>query len=322
MDHIAVLTSGRDAPGMNAAVRAVVRSAVAEGCAVLGVRGGFRGLLSASYEPLGPREVSSILQRGGTFLGSSACPEFVDEAVRMAARRTLRQHGVDALVVIGGDGSQAGAAALATADIPVVGIPATIDNDVYGSEPSIGVDTALNVAVTAIDRLKMTAASHRRGFLVEVMGGRCGHLALMAGIAGGAEAIVVPEAELTPEALAREVHDAYGRGKPHAIIVVSEGARWNGQRLAAHFRGRGEQLGFEPRLTVLGHVQRGGVPTVFDRVLATRLGVAAVGCLTAGRAGCMVGWLHGEVTTTPLSEVAGKTKTLDPLLGVAGMLAR
>ena len=157
----------------------------------------------------------------------------------------------------------------------MVGIPATIDNDVHGSEPSIGVDTALNVAVTAIDRLKMTAASHRRGFLVEVTGGRCGRLALMAGIAGAAEAIVIPEAELTPEALAREVHDAYGRGKSHAIIVVAERARWNGQRLAAHFRGRGEQLGFEPRLTVLGHVQRGGVPTAFDRVVATRLGVAA-----------------------------------------------
>ena len=307
---------------MNAAVRAVVRSAAADGCAALGVRGGFRGLLSASYEPFGPRDVSSILQRGGTVLGSSACPEFVEDAVRSAALRTLRQHEIDALIVIGGDGSQAGAAALATAGFPVVGIPATIDNDVYGTEPSIGVDTALNVAVTAIDRLKITAASHRRGFLVEVMGGRCGHLALMAGIAGGAEAIIIPEAEMTPEALAREVRDAYGRGKPHAIIVVAEGARWNGQRLAAHFRGHGEKLGFEPRLTVLGHVQRGGVPTAFDRLLATRLGVAAVGCLTAGRQGCMVGWLRGEVTMTPLSEVVTNTKTLDPLLGVAGMLAR
>jgi 6-phosphofructokinase 1 len=323
MTQIAVLTSGADAPGMNAAIRAVVRGAVAKGWSVLGVRNGFGGLVSRTYQPLGPRDVSGILQKGGTVLGSARYPEFLDDAVRTDALRSLRQHAVDALVVVGGNGSQAGASALASSGFPVVGVPSTIDNDIHGSEPSIGVDTALNVAVKAIDRLKTTAASHQRGFLVEVMGRGCGYLALMAGIAGGAEAIVIPEVETDPDELAREVRDVHRRGKSHAIIVIAEGARWNGERLAAYFRGHSERLGFEPRLTVLGHVQRGGEPGAFDRVLATRLGVAAVERVARGDAGCMVGWLHSEVAATSLTDVTKKSKGLEPrLLEMAQMLAR
>jgi 6-phosphofructokinase 1 len=300
MNRIAVLTSGRDAPGMNAAVRAVVRSAVAEGCTVLGVRDGFRGLLSASYEPLGPREVSSILRRGGTVLGSSACPEFADHEVRMVALRTLRQHEVDAVVVIGGDGSQAGVWLRAEhrrrhrsqrrrhRDRPPEDDRRVAPSGISGRGDGRSM------------RPSGAHGGHRRRGRSDRHPG------------GGTD----PRGSGT-----RGARRVWAR-QAHAIIVVAEGARWNGQRLAAHFRGRGEQLGFEPRLTVLGHVQRGGVPTAFDRVLATRLGVAAVEHLTAGRPGCMVGWLRGEVTMTPLSEVATKTKALDPLLGMAGMLAR
>jgi 6-phosphofructokinase 1 len=323
MKRIAVLTSGGDAPGMNAAIRAVVRTAAAEGWSVLGIRNGFTGLVAGTVVPLGPRDVSNVIQLGGTMLGSRRCPEFSEEACRRTAIRVLRQQDVDGLVVIGGSGSQAGAHALTTMDFPVVGVAATIANDLYGAEPSIGVDTALNVALKAIDRLKTTAASHERVFLVEVMGHGCGYLALMAGIAGGAEATVLPEVETDPEELARELRDAYERGKSHAIVVVAEGARWDGERLVAFFGAHRERLGFEPRLTVLGHVQRGGEPGAFDRLLATHLGAAAVQRLAQGERGCLVGWLHGEVATTPLPEVVAKRKTLDArFVELARVLAR
>lgn len=323
MKRIAVLTSGSDAPGMNAAIRSVVRSGVAEGWSVLGVRHGFTGLVSGTFVPLGPRDVSNVIHKGGTMLGSAACPEFSEETARATALRALRQADVDALVVIGGNGSQAGAHGLASMGFPVVGVASTIEDDVYGSEPSIGVDSALNVALKAIDRLKTTAASHQRFFLVEVMGRSSGHLALRAGIAGGAEAIVIPEVETDPEALGREVANAYERGKSHAIVVVAEGARWDGEKLVAYFGTHRERLGFEPRLTILGHVQRGGEPTALDRILATELGAAAVERLARGEAGCLVGWLRGEVAATPLAEVAAKRKTLAPrLLALAERMAR
>jgi 6-phosphofructokinase 1 len=323
MKQIAVLTSGGDAPGMNAAIRAVVRSAHAEGWAVFGVRHGFAGLVAGTFVPLGPRDVSGVIQQGGTILGSARSPEFREEAGRMTAIRALRQHDVDALVVIGGNGSQTGSHALTTMGFPVVGIASTIDNDLFGSEPSLGVDTALNVALEAVDRLKMTAASHQRVFLIEVMGRDCGYLALMAGIAGGAEAIVLPEVETDPDQLAREVRDAYERGKSHAIVVVAEGAHWNGGRLAAFFGTHRERLGFEPRLSVLGHTQRGGEPGAFDRLLGSELGAGAVERLARGETGCLLGLVHGEVTATPLAEVVTKRKTLDRrLFELARRLAR
>jgi 6-phosphofructokinase 1 len=308
---------------MNAAIRAVVRGACAEGWRVFGVRHGFAGLIAGTFDALGPRDVSGIIRDGGTILGSARCPEFQQEAGRLTAIRSLRQHDVDALVVIGGNGSQAGAHALAVMGFPVVGVASTIDNDLYGTEPSIGVDTAVNVALQAIDRLKSTAASHQRVFLVETMGRKCGYLALMAGIAGGAEAIVLPEVPTDPDGLAGEVRDAYERGKSHAIVVIAEGAEWNGARLAAFFAAHRDRLGFEPRLTILGHVQRGGEPGAFDRLLGTELGAGAVERLARNETGCLVGLLQGAVVATPLADVVANKKTLDPrLFELARKLAR
>ncbi|MGQ9733574.1 MAG: 6-phosphofructokinase [Candidatus Bipolaricaulia bacterium] len=323
MKRIGVLTSGGDAPGMNAAIRAVVRVGSAKGFEVFGVRRGYAGLIAGEFLPLGVRDVSGIIHRGGTILGSARCLEFETEAGRRAALERLRRQGIEGLIIIGGSGSQTGAYALAEMGFPVVGVASTIDNDLYGSEPSIGVDTALNIALEAIDRLKVTASSHQRAFLVEVMGRQCGYLALAAGLTGGAEAIVIPELEADPEALAAELHAAYERGKPHAIVVVAEGAYYNATRLAAYFQEHQKRLGFELRVTILGHVQRGGAPGAFDRLLATRLGAAAVEHLSRGEHGVLVGWLGGEVAPTPLSEVVRNKKSLDPqLLELAQVLAR
>lgn len=320
MKRIAVLTSGGDAPGMNAAVRAVVRGAISQGGEVLGVHNGYAGLIDDDFVPLGARDVGGIIQMGGTILGSARSLEFKTDDGRAQALRNLAQRGIEGVVVIGGSGSQAGAEALSSAGFPVVGVASTIDNDLYGSDICVGVDTALNIAIEAIDRLKTTASSLHRAFVVEVMGRECGYLALMAGIAGGAEAVVIPEIDLDPEALVGEIRSAYGRGKPHAIVVVSEGAKYNGLALAHHFEK--EDLGFEIRLTILGHVQRGGAPTAADRLLGTRLGFEAASRLLKGEAGVLVGMNAGEVVTTPLSEVVANGKALDPrLLELAGIMA-
>ncbi|HAZ30574.1 TPA: 6-phosphofructokinase [Candidatus Acetothermia bacterium] len=323
MRRVAVLTSGGDAPGMNAAIRAVVRTGIARGWEVFGVRRGYAGLAGGEMAPLGARDVGGILQLGGTILGSARCPEFRTEAGRRRALDALRTNRIEALVVIGGNGSQAGAHALFQLGFPVVGVASTIDNDLVGSEVTIGVDTALNVALEAIDRLKVTASSHGRAFLVEVMGRDCGYLALMAGIAGGAEAVVIPEVDTDPEALAQEMHRAYERGKTHSLVVVAEGAAYNATRLAEYFHANEKRLGFELRVTILGHVQRGGTPGAHDRLLATRLGAAAVQSLARGESGVLVGWIRGGVATTLLSEVVGKVKALDPeLLQMFQILAR
>ncbi|HEY4588638.1 MAG TPA: ATP-dependent 6-phosphofructokinase, partial [Thermoanaerobaculia bacterium] len=258
MKRIAVLTSGGDAPGMNAAIRAVVRAGVHEGLQVFGVRRGFSGLIAGNFINLEARDVGGILQQAGTMLGSARCPEFRSEEGRIEAVRQLGQHGIDALVVIGGNGSQCGAHQLTELGFPVVGVASTIDNDLYGSEITIGVDTALNIALEAIDRLKVTASSHQRAFLVEVMGRDCGYLALAAAVAGGAEAVIIPEMEIDPEMLAAELRGAYQRGKPHALVVVAEGSKLNADRLIHHFAEHRQRLGFELRATILGHVQRGG----------------------------------------------------------------
>jgi 6-phosphofructokinase 1 len=323
MTRIAVLTSGGDAPGMNAAIRAVVRTGVAGGFEVFGVRSGYVGLIAGTVERLGPRDVSGIIQLGGTILGSARSSEFKTDDGRSKAIRALRQHGIDGLVVIGGNGSQTGACALHDAGFPVVGIASTIDNDLYGSEITIGVDTALNIALEAIDRLKVTASSHQRAFLIEVMGRDCGYLAMMAGIAGGAEAVVIPEVEVDPEAVAAELQSAYERGKSHAIVVVAEGARYNADALARHFAEHRERLGFELRVTTLGHVQRGGAPGAFDRLLATRMGAAATASFAAGETGVLMGLHRGEIVGTPLGEVVSRKKPLDlDSLELANVLAR
>jgi 6-phosphofructokinase 1 len=319
---IAVLTSGGDAPGMNAAIRAVVRSGIGHGWEVAGVRNGYAGLIAGDFVPLDARAVGGIIQLAGTVLGSARCLEFCEPESRRAALGHLAAQGISALVVIGGDGSQRGAHALSQMGFPVAGVASTIDNDLCGSEITIGVDTALNVALEAIDRLKSTASSHRRAILVEVMGRRCGYLALMVGIAGGAEAVLIPELETGPEQLAEVIRAAYERGKRHALVVVAEGCAMNAFRLDQHFAEHRERLGFGLRATVLGHVQRGGAPGAFDRLLATRLAAAAVEALAAGRDGVLVGQLRGAIAATPLAEVAAGSKPLDlSLLDLASVLA-
>lgn len=323
MKRIAIVTSGGDAPGINAAVRAVVRTAIDKGWETFGVRHGYSGLANDDFLPLGLRDVGGIIQRGGTMLGSKRYSEFKADNTQLEAVRFLRQREVDALIVIGGDGSQAGAFALFQKGFPVVGIASTIDNDLYGSEITIGVDSALNVALEAIDRIKVTASSHERAFLVEVMGRDCGYLALISGIAGGAECIVLPEVPTNPETLASDLRAAYERGKAHAIVVVAEGAQYNAEALTRYFQEHRERLGFELRVVKLGHVQRGGTPGVFDRLLATRMGAAATECIARDEFGVLVGLTKGQIATTPLVEVVGKKKLLDPhLLDLASVLAK
>jgi 6-phosphofructokinase 1 len=308
---------------MNAAVRAVVRAGIHHGFETFGVQEGFAGLIAGRIVPLSARDVGGILQSGGTVLGSARSSEFMTTAGRAEALRSLGNSGIDAIVVIGGNGSQQGAWSLAQNGVKVIGIASTIDNDLAGSDITIGVDTALNIALEAIDRLKVTASSHHRGLLVEVMGRKCGYLALMAGVAGGAEAIVIPEREVDPESIARQMRAAYERGKKHALIVVAEGCSSNASRLAQYFVEHGQRLDFELRVTILGHVQRGGAPTAFDRLLATRLGIGAIEALVGGQHGVLMGWIDGAIQSTPLEEVVSRPKHLDlSLLDVNGILAQ
>ncbi len=323
MKRIAVLTSGGDAPGMNAAIRAVVRVGIQAGMQVIGVYHGYAGLIDAEFQPLTLRSVGGIIQQGGTMLGSARSEEFkTPEGVRKGIGN-LEREGIEALVIIGGNGSQSGATAIMRQGFPVVGIASTIDNDLPCTDISIGVDTAMNIALEAIDRLRVTASSHQRAFLVEVMGRKSGYLALMAGIAGGAEAIVIPEVEIGPEDLAHQLREAYERGKKHAIAVVAEGATYGADAIAHYFKEHGEELGFELRVTTLGHVQRGGTPSAFDRLLATRFGAAAIETLQRGETGVLQVLQAGEVKTVPLEEVFASKKTLDlRLFEMAQILAR
>jgi 6-phosphofructokinase 1 len=244
-------------------------------------------------------------------LGSARCLDFKTEEGQIKALRTLNEANIDALVVIGGNGSQTGANALCQRNFPVVGVASTIDNDLVGSDITIGVDTALNIALEAIDRLKVTASSHQRAFLIEVMGRNCGYLALMAGIAGGAEKVVIPEVETSPEEVADSIRMAYEKGKAHAIVVVAEGAPYNAQKLVDYFTEHRERLGFDLRASTLGHIQRGGSPGAFDRILASRLGAAATEQLAAGNFGVLVGQLNNQIKATPLAEVVASKKQLD-----------
>jgi 6-phosphofructokinase 1 len=299
---------------MNAAIRAVTRCALDSGWQVLGVRHGFAGLMDGNFDTFTARSVGGILQQGGTILGSARAPEFMTEAGRRRALRQLAQHAVDHMVVIGGNGSQAGSHALSQMGFSVVGVASTIDNDLVGSDITIGVDTALNIALEAIDRLKTTASSHQRAFLVEVMGRGSGYLALMSGIAGGAEVVVIPEIALQPEDIAQRLASAYEKGKSHALAVVAEGARHDAELLAAYFKEHEARIGFDLRVITLGHVQRGGTPTAYDRILASRLGAGAVQALARGESGVLVGMRDGLPQSTPLDDVVGKTKSIDPAL--------
>lgn len=310
MKRVAVLTSGGDAPGMNAAIRAVIRCGVAKGWGMYGVKNGYAGLISGNIFEMGTRDVGGILQNGGTILGSARCEEFKTDAGRLKGIRALRQLGIDVLVVIGGNGSQTGSYYIHKLGYPVVGIASTIDNDLYGTEMTIGVDTALNIALEAIDRLKTTASSHQRAFVLEVMGRDCGYLALMSGIAGGAEYILLPEIETDPEEVAEKLFLAYEHGKEHAIIVVAEGAKYNAEALTKYFEKNRDRLGFKIRATILGHVQRGGDPGAFDRLLASRFGNGAIEAVDRGEFGVLVGLNKGKITTTPLEEVVSNKKPI------------
>jgi 6-phosphofructokinase 1 len=321
--RIAVLTSGGDAPGMNAAIRAVVRTGLAHDMEVYGVSNGYRGLIAGEIERLGARDVGGIIQKGGTILGSARSEQFKTGEGQRQAIRQMNQHDIEALVVIGGNGSQTGCHSLYKNNFPTVGIASTIDNDLYGSDITIGVDTALNIALEAIDRLKVTASSHQRAFLIEVMGRDSGYIALMSGIAGGAEYIVVPEVDTPPAEVADELLAAYERGKSHGIVVVAEGAKHDADALEQYFKENKEEIGFELRTTRLGHVQRGGMPTVADRILGSRLGAAAVEQIVQGNFGVLVGQKGGEMVTTPLEEVAGRHKPMDSkMMELANILAK
>ncbi|MDB4986099.1 MAG: 6-phosphofructokinase [Myxococcaceae bacterium] len=323
MKHIAILTSGGDAPGMNAAIRAVTRSALDLGIEVHGVRQGLQGLVEDTIEPLRARDVGGIIQRGGTFLGSARCKEFREPAGRSKALRNLSRRGIDGLVIIGGNGSQTASHALSSLGFPVVGIASTIDNDLIGSDVTIGADTAINITLQAIDHLRTTGSSHNRAFLVETMGRDCGYIALMAGLAGGAEVISTPENEVSAADIAERLRAAYERGKTHAIVVIAEGVKQGTKEILSYFEHDPKLGGFELRATTLGHVVRGAPPTAFDRLLATRLGVGAVHALADGEFGVLIGYQKSEMTRTPLKDIAGKTKPLQTdLLDLARILAK
>ena len=293
---------------MNAAIRAATRTAIDRGAEVFGVRCGFSGLIQGDYVRLSARDVGGIIELGGTILESARCPEFLNTEPRMRAREVLERHQLDGLIVIGGNGTQQGAFALSQEGFPVVGVASTIDNDLFGSEISIGADTAVNTALEAIDRLRTTARSHRRVFIIETMGRHSGYLALASGLAGGAEVIVTPECDLSPSEVMELLKEAKRRRKRHAIIVVAEGARNDAMSLSTYLSEAVPEL--RPRLTVLGHLQRGGRPSAFDRLLATRLAAKAATLLLEGQAGCLVGLRNGEPSATPLSDVAGVTKPM------------
>lgn len=306
--RVAVLTSGGDAPGMNAAVRAVARTAFFRGWEVMGISGGYKGLLEGRIYPMDRRRLGGIIHRGGTVLGTERSAEFATPEGQRKAAGKLEEAGVDGLVVIGGNGSLTGAHKLAELGVSVVGVPASIDNDVWGTETSIGVDTALNTALEAIDRIKDTASSHQRAHVVEVMGRDCGYLALMSAVAGGAEAAVVPEFEPRPDALLLFMKMAYEQGKSHFIVVVAEGAPLSAEELHEYFNNEGT---YDSRLTVVGHIQRGGSPTASDRILASRFGMAAVEALADGETGTMVCLKNEKIERILLADMVDKERPLD-----------
>lgn len=267
--------------------------------------------------------MGGIIGAGGTILGSSRSPEFQTPEGREEALKQLRENRFDVLVIIGGNGTQKGSFSLFQMGFPVIGVASTIDNDLYGSDITIGVDTALNVALEAIDRIKVTASSHGRVFAVEVMGRDCGYIALMAGIAGGAEVIIIPEIHFDIQKMISDIQETYKRGKHHAIIVTAEGAHCNADELSRYFLNNRELSGFELRTTVLGYVQRGATPNLFDRILATRLGVAAVEAVAQKNYGVLVGMHKSEIITTPLETVVSRKKELDlQLLKTAEILSK
>jgi len=318
LQRIAVLTSGGDAPGMNACIRAVVRKAIYHGLEVLGIARGFAGLLDGEWFSLDLGSVSDIIHRGGTMLRTARSREFYTTAGQDKGARLLKAAGIEGLVVIGGDGSFRGAKALSDRGIAAVAVPATIDNDIPCTDYTIGFDTALNTAVEAINKIRDTATSHERVFLVEVMGRRSGQIALLAGIAGGAESILIPEIPFELSAVVDKIQRGRRRGKLHSIVVVAEGAA----RALALGKEIEARTGLETRVTILGHIQRGGAPSALDRIMASRFGARAVELLLEGRGGYMVGCVGGEIRETELACALEGEKTIDrDLYELASVLA-
>lgn len=319
--HIGVLTSGGDSPGMNAAIRATVRCAAVHGIRTTGILGGYNGLVSDHTRPLGPRDVSNTIQRGGTILRSARSETFRTVEGRSQAEATMRRHGMDALVAIGGDGTFTGANILFKEHgTRVIGIPGTIDNDLAGTDMTVGYDTAINTAVEAIDRIRDTASSHDRLFFVEVMGRDTGFIALACAVAGGAEFVLVPERPEHIEELIMALGKASGT-KSSSIVIVAEGEQEGGAFDVAR-KVKERMPDADIRVSVIGHMQRGGAPSVQDRLLASRLGVAAVDGLLAGTHDAMTGVVNGQVQYTPFDQAIGKRKALDTeLFRVLSILA-
>lgn len=307
MKRIGVLTSGGDAPGMNAAIRAVVRKAIYEGLEVVGIFHGYQGLIDGNMEELNLGSVGDIIQRGGTKLYSARCPEFRTEEGQQKAIEQLKANGIEGLVVIGGDGSYRGSMTLTKKGFPCVGIPGTIDNDIPGTDYTLGFDTALNTVIECIDKIRDTATSHDRTFIVEVMGRDAGDLALWAGLAGGAETIIIPEVNMNMEEVVERLKSGTSRGKKHSIIIVAEGVM-SGSEFATKLM---EQANIETRVSVLGHIQRGGSPTGRDRVLASMFGAKAVEVLMAGNGGRAVGIQNHEVVDYDMNEAFERNEVFD-----------
>ena len=315
MKSIAILTSGGDNAGLNAVIRAVTRTGLAKGMNVWGIRRGYRGLTEGQFISLNSRTVSGTIGLGGTWLGTARLPEWKNIKVRREAIRNLNRMGIEGLIVVGGNGSLSGAYNLAKDGFPVIGIPGSIDDDVFGTEVCLGVDTALNIIIEAIDRIRDCASSIQRAFVVEVMGRDSGALALMAASATGAEVCLVPELPAPPmEKIADEITEAYTKGKPHCIVVVAEGWKPGTDALVKYLNSQQEETGFDVRTTVLGYTQRGGSPTYRDRMFGTRMGVEAVNALMKGESGKMVGVVNGQLSLIPLENVVGKLKPLNEKL--------
>ena len=319
LKRIAVMTSGGDSPGMNAAIRAVVRVAIHEGVEVWGIYNGYAGMYEDNMIKLDSRSVGGIFHLGGTFLGTARCESFRTIDGRQRAAENLKRHGIEGIVVIGGDGSMTGAKLLSELGIAVVGLPGTIDNDIWGTDYTIGFDTATNTVVDAINKLRDTASSHGRVIVLEVMGRNSGWIAMTAGLAGGAEQILIPEMAVNYEQLMANLRKSYDSGKRYSVVVVAEGA---GSAIKV-----GEKIvagtGLETRVSVLGHIQRGGSPSVFDRILASTLGERATLALLSGISNVMFGCRNGGTVSVDLADAIGQKRTFDPsLFRLAAVLAK
>lgn len=309
---IGILTSGGDAPGMNAAIRAVTRTAIYNDIEVKGIYRGFKGLITGEIESFKTNSVSNIIQRGGTVLKSARCEEFLAPEGRKIAYDNLVEHGIDALVVIGGDGTLTGAAIFASEyNIPVVGLPGTIDNDLLGTDVTIGYDTALNTVVEAVDKIRDTASSHERLFFIEVMGRNCGALALHSAIAAGAEAAIIPEISIEKDQLHEFISQGFRKSKNSSLVLVAE-SEITGGALQLAERVKNQYPQYDVRVSILGHLQRGGSPTAQDRILASRMGSAAILALMESQRNIMIGIKNEEIVYVPFSKAIKKEKPINP----------